>query len=222
MKDFYLFDLDGTLIDSMKLHIESFRRAYKHVFNAIVDDEVFNRNAGKTASTFHMGVCSELGINPTESDIRKIGESWKEYMEGAVKNEGIRVLPGVIEFLNEIKSRNQTCGLITGNSQNVGKYLLESAGLSEFFKIQSYSDGLYERSDLIKKSLSNANEMGLEIERLIVIGDTPSDIKAGKIMKGFAVGVETGPYRKDKLEEAGADLVLKNLKEYELIFEKIE
>ena len=221
MKDFYLFDLDGTLIDSIYIHIKSFKKAYEEVFGIHVDDKTFNRNAGATASTFHKSVCTGLGIKPTESQMKTIAESWLKHLKKIVESEGLEVLPGVIDFLQEIKRRGQLLGLITGNPEIVGKFLLKKAGLSDFFGIQSYSDNIRERSDVIKKALEEADKMGFETRKLVVIGDTPADIKAGKIMKGFTAGVETGPYRKDKLKEAGADLVLKNLEQYEDIFRKV-
>ncbi len=222
MVNLYLIDLDGTLIASEAVQAMVFKESFKKIFKNNPPMEVLKDCSGKTLYQCIKCLCKNLNIECDESFIQKIEKIREKIILNILKKEKPPILPGVIKFLEELKSRNIPFSMITGNSEVTGTALIEKTGLMSYFPVQIFAEGRDGREDLIKKAILVVKERGYHIDNIIVIGDSIEDVEAGNEMGGFTIGVATGLYSKEELKSAGADLTMETLEEYETIFQAVE
>jgi beta-phosphoglucomutase-like phosphatase (HAD superfamily) len=94
----YLFDIDGTLVDIMPVHVKAYQAAYRKILGFAPDAHVLLRQFGNVENGIHEKVFSHYKIR----DKRKINVIIKEYTKSvvaAVKSTKIRVLPGAKQLL---------------------------------------------------------------------------------------------------------------------------
>jgi phosphoglycolate phosphatase len=103
-------------------------------------------------------------------------------------------------------------GLLTGNGLRTAHVKLELAGLDRSrFDVGGYGDEHPDRDELARLALRRAEEGSGQRFEVVVIGDTPNDIRAARAIAARAVAVTTGHYTRAQLEEAGADVVVDTL-----------
>ena len=218
MKNLYLFDIDRTLVDMTLRHVASYQLAYRAVTGIDVREDVLIKKFGKPGIIIHKEIFEEFDINKYK--INEVMGVYKLNFLESLKSEDIMVLPGVGDFLKYLVDSGEYLGVVSGNSEMVGKFILESTHLIPFFSIFSYGDGIDNRGEILKNAINQANETDYEFNRIIVIGDSPSDIKAGKSVGAFTVGVTIGYYDGNGLKDT--DLVVKTLVEYKKILEALK
>ncbi len=221
MVNLYLIDIDGTLTDSAPFHREGIKKAFMEVYGTIPTKEIMGKGSGEIYTRYFPTIFKFIDMELTTEKMNRMLDIWKDHILETTKINKIPILPGAKEFIDSLIKRNELFAIITGNPEVAGRALLESTGLLKYFKMENYSDGLSERKDLILRGIDNAKKKGKSFENVIAIGDSIFDIIAAKKAGVISVGVTTGPYTKDELKEAGADLVLNTLEEYEKIFEKV-
>lgn len=187
----------------MEFHRETIRDIFKELYGVNVDLYTVNPY-GKTVPQVIRELCNKYEILCNEKLLKELWEekTWKE-----LKREYIKVLPGVKELLEELKNK-VTLGVLTGNTEKVGKKVLEEAGLLKYFSVFGFSKDELDRSKVLEKIL----EENPRYDKVVVIGDSPRDIRAAKKEKVFVIGVATGIYSEEDLKEHGADLVVPDLK----------
>ena len=209
MKKLILFDIDGTLIKSSNEHKKAFSYAFKKVYNIEAEINFINYN-GKTDQQIIIEVLKKKGLNEKEilSKIKKCMNEMETFFEN--QNKNIKIQEGVNEILLHLNEKH-ILGLITGNLEKIAKSKLDNINKYSYFKIGGFgSDGI-KRSDLIKIAIKRAKKI-YKFDEVIVIGDTPNDIIAGKEAKVKTIAVTTGEYSKYKLKKFNPDLIVENLK----------
>lgn len=208
MTNLYLFDIDGTLTNNNAFHRKTYQQEVKKLTGVTIPEEKIEAKFGMGEEEMFNVLFKEYRVDT--SIIPKVIEGWDKKIFEHLKKEKLHCLPGVLPFLNRLKERGQVMGIITGNPQNVGEATIKSLGIASFFSVFGYADK-EDRGIIVKRVIKQAPPH----DRAIVIGDSPSDIKAGKAAGALTVGVATGFYSRDQLTTA--DLVLSSLEEYEKI-----
>ena len=221
MKDLYLFDIDGTLVDMTNLHVAAYQTAYRSVVGRNVTRELLVSKFGKVERQIHEEVFQELRISD-KGKIDKVISKYESSIVDVIESVDITLLPGVADFLKYLKEKDVYLGVITGNPPLVGSSILGKTHLTPFFSIFSYGEIVENREGIVAHAIKEANKRGYRFNKVVVIGDSPTDIKAGKSVGAFTVGVATGHYDKGKLEEAGADLVLDTLIQYDKVLDALK
>ncbi len=216
--DLYLFDIDGTLVSMMELHVKAYQEAYMEILNLSVPEKSLLPKFGKSEKQFNMALFEEFNISDEEK-MHDIIELYKSKLKKVIAKTNIKVLPGVKEFLSFLKEKKELVGVVTGNEKEMGEAILKKADLLEFFTVFGYADNVETREDIVKEAIKQAKKKR-KIKKIIVIGDSPADIEAGKAAKAFTVAVATGHYRKGQLKSA--DLVLENLTKYNKILDAVK
>ena len=222
MSDLYLFDIDGTLLDSISSHLKSWRGSYLDVLNLNLEDKTFTEKFGKPENQINEEICGELGINFTPSLLESLIKQRASVIGSEVVKGNIKVLPGVYDLLNYLRAREEFLGVVTGNGRAAGEALLEGTDLIKYFSVRAYNNLNEERKEIVKRAVLEARERKYNFTTTIVIGDTPSDVKAGKAVGAYTVAVATGHVSKEKLLESGADLTLDSLGDYQRIISGVE
>jgi phosphoglycolate phosphatase-like HAD superfamily hydrolase len=204
----YLFDIDGTLVDAQGMGGKAFRRAVREVLSHDLGWQ--GRDfAGQTDAGLFGRILDETGMH--RGLLTDLYDRYHEYLAVNLSKQPARILPGVVELLEQLSAEKNTAfGLLTGNTRRGS--LLKLGELSRFFDFGYYGDTITERTQLgvaARKEL--VTRFGAAVE-LVIVGDTPNDIACARAAGARCVAVATGLYRIDEL--AAADRVLADLTEW--------
>lgn len=219
MPKLVLFDIDGTLTTSAIGHIEAHAVAYQKVFGIYGSIFMIDFD-GKTDRRITREVLASLGIPEAEVEAKlsehlqvmgKYYDSLKPYLKP-------KLLPGVTELLEKLHSNSDVLlGNVTGNLERIAKDKLEVAGIAKYFDFGGFGSESDERPELIRLATQRAIERGFEGDDVYVVGDTPTDITAGNAAGAKTIGVATGSYSQEKLQEAGATITLPSLEDIQAV-----
>ena len=209
----WLFDVDGTLVDTTELHTSAYRVVYEKVTSHTIPDAIIKSRFGMAATKGHDQVFTAAGVPFSQQTIDNVVAEHQRVFAALMKKQDIKPLVGVVEFLSLLQQRKDVVGIVTGNFEQPAKSILQKAGLLHFFHFLSCDAGQDTRVAIVRRAMSLAQQTG-SVDRCIVIGDTPSDIRAGKTAGVMTVGVATGFFPAQVLEQEGADIVVKSLQEY--------
>ena len=224
---YVLFDIDGTLTkggSGGRLGPRSLNLAFEDVFGR---SDAFNdiQMAGKTDPIILNEAFELNGVEASDENRRAMQERYLHHLAQLVETpEGrMLVLEGADAVLETLLARNGdvTIGLLTGNWVDGARVKLTNAGLIDYFDKQAPFGSLGgfggdgpTRDSLVPVALQRYSDVaGEDIapNDAVIIGDTPSDVRCALVNGLRAVGVTTGPFEREELEAAGADVVLDDL-----------
>lgn len=207
------FDLDNTLVNSDKLHVLAFQKAFKNYKLPKVKGHVIIELLGLTADTL------VKTIFPYLSD-KKIWEVVKEHNKYSVKyaKNFVSPFPGVKQVLKELK-KSYELGVVSNCAHKEILSILKASGIDvNLFDIVVGDDE-------VRHGKPWPDEI-LKAEKLIhhsadyMVGDSPYDIMAGKKARCKTVAVLTGDYSRKRLKEEKPDYIIKDLKELPGVLKK--
>jgi len=223
-----LFDIDGTLLNSGGMGRAAMQRALGLVFGSPGNPSY--RYDGKTDRQIVRDVMRMEGHSDQHIDARmeKLIDLYLAGLrEGARTGKfNVRPLEGVIPLLDALEPRKDVIlGLLTGNVEPGARIKLTAAGIDpDRFRVNAFGSDHEHRPELPAIAQRRAGEtLGLDIagERLVVIGDTPSDIECGRSLGAKAIGVASGHYTVEQLQAHNPYAVFPSLKNTEQVLESI-
>lgn len=223
-----LFDIDGTLLRSGGVGRIAMEKALQEVFGSPGSSEY--HYDGKTDRQIVRDLMRLDGLTDDQIDER-MDELIEAYLSGlraelASGKREVHVFEGVRELLDELEKRDDVVlGLLTGNVESGARAKLGAAGIDVArFKVNAFGSDHELRPELPGVAQLRAKELlGKDIagNRVIVIGDTPADIRCGEAIGARAIGVATGRYSTEDLASHGAYAVFETLADTETVMERI-
>jgi phosphoglycolate phosphatase-like HAD superfamily hydrolase len=222
-----LWDIDGTLVDSAGLGGEAFLEAFERVTGTEVQRLV--PFAGRTDLEIALDLLETAGIDHSE---RLLGEFERELTAAMAERAELvrqrgRPFAGVRDTLVRLgREPGVTQSLLTGNIAPNAHVKLAAFGLHSLIdmEIGAYGSDHQRRGELVavarRKALA-VRGAAFDPAEIVLVGDTPLDVAAALEGGARAVGVATGPYDTRELRHAGADAVLEDLSEIELVLEAL-
>jgi phosphoglycolate phosphatase len=215
-----LFDIDGTLVDVRGAGRRAFGSALAEAYG-VVDDLADVRFAGATDK----GVLAQLRgrhVLP-EQDEPRFFRAMETHLAAALTAEpplrcrGVdTALARVFAAVDADAGADVCLGFVTGNAMRCAFVKVEAAGIDRArFDVGGYGDEHADRDVLAKLALARAEKARGRFDRVIVVGDTPSDIKAARAISAVAVAVTTGHVDKGALGHA--DVVVDALADVDLL-----
>jgi phosphoglycolate phosphatase len=207
-----LFDIDGTLLVTGGSGSAAWQRAFEELYG--VEANVAERtDAGMTDPEIARIVFREaIGREGSpEERARAIGSYLKHLPDTVAESAGYRVMPGIEALLDRLIDQGLLLGLVTGNIEAAAHIKLARAGFNRFFSFGGYGSDSSDRTEVTKAALGRGGLVSgstLSNGACIAVGDTPRDVKAGHGAGIEVVGVATGRYSVEQLEESGADWAL--------------
>ena len=195
-----IFDLDGTLIDTVYAHVFAWQRALAEAGLAI-DGWKIHRRIGMSGGLFARAVAREIGRPLSDADAGRIqtrhGELFRELLPER------RPLPGAIELLRWLREQNVPHGIATSGRHPEIDSSLAALGIPKETVVVDRGDVLRAKPepDLF---LRCQEELGVEIRDCYVIGDAVWDLLAARRAGMLSVGLLSGGYGAEELEQAGA------------------
>lgn len=199
-----LFDLDGTLIDTVALILSSFRYATGRVFGEPLPDEVLMRNVGVPLAR------QMREFAPDQAD-----ELLRVYREhnSSVHDEMIAEYPGTREVLDGFFGQGIPMGVVTSKGTPMARRGLEIFGLERYFEVVVTADDVpLHKPD--PYPLRRAGElMGVPADECLYLGDSPHDIAAARGAGAVAVAALWGAFPAADVLDAGPDYALTSITE---------
>ncbi len=122
------------------------------------------------------------------------------------------VLPGIVPLLDRLTERDDVAlGLLTGNTRAGAQIKLAHYGLDHYFDFGGFGDNHLERDDVAREALvavKNRLNGYVDLGRVWVIGDTPTDVSCGRAIGARVIAVATGNHTREELTAAGPDHLL--------------
>jgi HAD superfamily hydrolase (TIGR01549 family) len=195
-----IFDLDGTLVDTVYAHVFAWQRALGERGMAI-DGWRIHRRIGMSGGLFTRAVGRELGRDLTAEEARDIqarhGELFRELLPER------RALPGARELLADLRDHAVVHGIATSGRRPEIDASLAAVGVTEETVVVPRGEVARAKPepDLF---LECARRLGADREECYVVGDAVWDLLAARRARMLSIGLLSGGYGTDELLDAGA------------------
>ncbi|MGW5681978.1 HAD family hydrolase [Nonomuraea sp. NPDC003754] len=196
----FLFDLDGTLIDSVYQHVIAWRSALSGMG---IDLSVWriHRRIGMSGGLFVTALLRETGITLSQNQIDDLQRAHADAYTEQV--DSVRPLPGAVELLRELTARQVPWAIATSGYARTARLALSMLKLPD--------DTPMVTRDLVRRAkpdpdlfLAGAALLGVDPHHAMVVGDSVWDLLAARRAGALGVGLLSGGYGRDELERSGA------------------
>lgn len=217
-KKFFLFDIDGTLINTGGAGKKALLDAFKKYLGSIHIDEDYSF-AGKTDTEIIKNAVFRGKINAGEISniIEKIKkEYYANLEENLIESKNFYVYEGVKDILDYFAQNEEyEIALLTGNLEKGAELKLEHGKIFEYFSWGVFGDFSENRNDLAREAYriilhKNPN---IHPQDIVIIGDTPSDIICAKTINAYSAVFSGGFSSLDELIKHKPDLIFDEFKE---------
>ena len=212
-----LFDIDGTLVHTGGAGVKAFAKAFASEFNAVDGFERL-KFAGRT----DMGIVREFfnhhGIAPTPENFQRFFERYVFWLDHILHESKSELCPGVLDFIEGLRQLPQPplLGLLTGNIRLGAEIKLRHFQLWDLFETGAFADDSEERDEIAAVARQRGSRIlrqKLRDDQVVVIGDTPLDIRCARAIGARALAVATGGAAFEELCAHRPDWAVKDLGE---------
>jgi HAD superfamily hydrolase (TIGR01509 family) len=196
----FLFDLDGTLIDSVYQHVIAWREALEEVGVSLAVWKI-HRRIGMSGGLFVTALRRELGKELDEATLARLPDLHAEaYMR---HYGGVRALPGATDLLEALTDSGTPWAIATSGAERTAGRARAMLGLGEDVPMITRDKVRYAKPDP-DLFLTAAREIGVDIRDCIVVGDSVWDLLAARRAGALGIGLLSGGYGREELIYAGA------------------
>ena len=196
----FLFDLDGTLVDSVYQHVLAWREALESGGIHLAVWRI-HRQIGMSGGLFVNALLRETGITVSSEEVERLqnahGEAFKRYASQ------VRPLPGAEELLSYLTKSGVPWAIATSGRLESASLSLRLLGLDPDVPIITRDLVRYAKPDP-DLFLAAAEKLGVAISDSVVVGDSIWDLLAARRARALSVGLLSGGYGREELERAGA------------------
>ncbi|TAN34103.1 HAD family hydrolase [bacterium] len=195
-----LFDLDGTLVDSVYQHVLAWHEALA-VEGLELSVWRIHRRIGMSGGLFLRALVRELGHSLTAEQAERLGRS---HTEGIIRRmDQIHPLPGARDLLATLSAMRVPWAIATSGSGKTAAGALAKLGIPAGTPVITRDQVAYAKPnpDLF---MAAAERLGVPPHDCFVIGDSIWDLLAAQRAAALGVGVLSGGYGREELEGAGA------------------
>jgi HAD superfamily hydrolase (TIGR01509 family) len=195
-----LFDLDGTLIDSVYEHVTAWREALERN-NIRVASWKLHRRIGMSGKLFFPILLRELGHSLSPSRVRSLEKLRSSLFHKKIP--GIALLPGANDLLKFLQASGVRWALATSGDRKQVDRLTRDLAIPGSVPIVT-ADHIATAKPAPDSFVVAAEKLGVSPSECIVIGDSPWDHLAARRMKALSIGFLSGGYSDDELSQSGA------------------
>ncbi len=210
-----LFDIDGTLVHTGHAGTQAFTKTFATEFKTADGIEKM-KFAGRTDVNLVREFFGYSNIPATPENFQRFFERYVFWLDHILAQSQTRICPGVWELLRDLRSLSEPpiIGLLTGNIRLGAEIKLRHFNLWEQFEFGGFADD-HEERDLIAAAAHARSHrvLGKKLrgEEIVVVGDTPFDIRCGRAIGAKVLAVATGGATLDELKKCQPDWVVEDL-----------
>ena len=210
-----LFDIDGTLVHTGHAGTKAFAQTFAHVFGLKHGSEKM-KFAGRTDVSLVREFFKIHGVPESRENFRQFFESYVFWLEHILSHSQGNECHGVRRFIADLLALPQppVIGLLTGNIQLGAEIKLRHFGLWDHFMMGGFADDHEERNHIAVAALQRGRRVldpHLQPHEVVVIGDTPHDVRCGKFIGAKTLAVATGGSTLEELHPHSADWTVRDL-----------
>ena len=196
----FLFDLDGTLVDSVYQHVLAWREALERAGIRLAVWRI-HRRIGMSGGLLVNALLRETGKPVTQEESERI--RWYHGEAYARLVDQVRPLRGARELLTSLTEAGVPWAIATSGWRESARPALEMLGVTEKAIVVTRDQVQYAKPDP-DLFLAAAERLGVPIGSSVVVGDSVWDLLAAQRARALGVGVLSGGYGEDELLQAGA------------------
>ena len=196
----FLFDLDGTLIDSVYQHVLAWREATQA---AGIELPVWriHRQIGMSGGLMLNALLRETGRPVSKKEAEHIqAVHAKAFAEQA---SSLRILPGAQELLDTLTAEGVAYAIATSGRLHNALHALKLLKLHDDVPIVTRDDVRFAKPDP-DLFLAAGQRLKVPMSRCVIVGDSVWDLLAARRAFGLGIGLLSGGYGREELERAGA------------------
>ena len=194
-----LFDLDGTLVDSL----EDLTAAVNHIRGVFghlpLSSDVVRRKVGKGARNLVQQVLPDA----TDANIERALDLFLDFNRLHIADKS-RLYPGIAEVLRTLAERDITMAVISNKNEELSRMILEVLGIGGLFASVSGGDTYPERKPSPLPVLAEIEKLGFALYECVIAGDSINDIEAGRLAGIATIACTWGYGGADELTGADA------------------
>lgn len=198
-----LFDIDGTLIRTGGAGMAAFDRVFTSTFQKPGAARAI-QFSGRTDTSIVRGFFVQQGIEPSPANFQRFFEPYHFWLDHVLRETEGRVLPGVVELIDGLRALPEppAIGLLTGNVRLGAEIKLRHYGIWEHFELGAFGDDHEDRNQLAVIARERGGRhlrRALQGEEIVVVGDTPHDVRCAQAINARCLAVATGGATWDEL-----------------------
>ena len=197
----FIFDLDGTLVDSVYQHVAAWQQAL-HAAHIELSVWRIHRRIGMSGGLF-----TEMLLRETQRQVTPaLLEELTQHHEAAYIRmmKWVRPLPGARRLLEHLTRIGIPWAVATSGRMATAQYNLELLGLDAATAVVVTRNDVRRAKPDPDLFIAAAQRLNADIESAVVVGDSIWDMLAARRARGLGVGLLSGGYGEDELERAGA------------------
>lgn len=205
--DLVLYDLDGTIQDSVPLIVESFRKAYEIVLGECTrtDADLMSYIGRPLRDSFE---------SHDEETADRLVEVYLEYNGKRMREGVIHLFPGIRESLELIKGKGITQGIVTAKRRDSAMVTIDLLDIGKYFEVMVFSEDAKRSKPFGDPLIEAAGRLGVtDMSRVLYVGDARSDLLCARDCGASFALVDWTLMPKDELKSLGPDYVLTSLDE---------
>ncbi len=197
----FLFDLDGTLVDSVYQHVLAWQQAL-HAAGIELSVWRIHRRIGMSGGLFTEMLLREVSAQITPELLEALQRHHAEAYARLVP--WVRPLPGAKELLAYLTEAKLPWAIATSGRMRSARFNLEALGVDPArIPVITRDDVAHAKPDP-DLFLAAAERLGADIRSAVIVGDSIWDMLAARRAQGLGVGLLSGGYGQDELERSGA------------------
>ncbi len=209
--DTWLFDLDGTLVDSTTAVTDCMKQTALDMGGEVTD-------VIELEASYGQGLTHTLKPwLPEDVDMDAAIQQYMKNFPHFVQNN-IQLFDGVEELLDQLKSKGVPMGVVTGNKMSEAQGLFEKLKIGHYFEELMCADSIPFQKPHPEPVRECLKRMGRNLEGAVFIGDSEHDIRSGNLAGVQTIAVLGGSSPEDRLRAAEPHFVVANISE---VLEKI-
>jgi HAD superfamily hydrolase (TIGR01509 family) len=214
-----IFDLDGTLVDTVYAHVFSWQRALTDHGMDIPGWRI-HRRIGMSGGLVTRAVGRELGHDLSDEQAGELQTRHDQLFRELLPPEARRPLPGAKEMLRELRAKGVTHGIATSGRRPGIEPSLDSLGIPEDMVVVQRGDVARAKPepDLF---IECARRLNVAPEDCYVVGDAVWDLLAARRARMLSIGLLSGGYGADELQGAGAFRVYRDAAELRVSLDEL-
>jgi HAD superfamily hydrolase (TIGR01549 family) len=196
----FLFDLDGTLIDSVYQHVVAWRDALEGVGINLAVWKI-HRRIGMSGGLFVTALARELD---TDLDRETLAELPRLHADAYIRQfDSVRPLPGAAALLQALTEHGVPWAIATSGVERYARLGLDLLELPDDVPLVTRDQVRYAKPDP-DLFLAAAERIGVDVRDSIVVGDSVWDMLAAQRARALGIGLLSGGYGREELIYSGA------------------
>lgn len=212
-----IFDLDGTLVDTVYAHVFAWQRAFAES-GMPIDGWRIHRRIGMSGGLFTAAAAREIGRTFTRAEARLVQRRHGEIFQRILPER--RPLPGAVQLLAHLRSASVSFAIATSGRRPEIDASLEALGVGP-------DTVVVERGDVLRAKpepdlfIVASERLGVRPQDCYVVGDAVWDLLAARRAGMLSVGLLSGGYGADELIQAGAYRIYRDAAELDISLDEL-